>query len=338
MAIQIQFRRDTAANWASANPTLAIGELGLETDTGKQKIGTGTTPWNSLQYSSGTQGPTGPAGSQGIAGSYAAQGIQGTTGIQGALGFQGTTGAGIPGIVVSAGTPPTSQSVLWLDTSVQGVAGIPTSAFQYQGDSVFGIGPAQYATVGLGQNYSVLTADTTKTAGVAWKALPVLHEQQVKTTGSSTWTAPDRVTTAEIIVVGGGGGGGAGGQSIGGSNFAYGGGGGGAIFQSYVSVTPGVTYNISVGAGGAFGQSGGSSSFGSYTAQGGYTGHLTFSRPNGDNSYGAGAPAHTGGGNADSTQNAADNTGGGGGAAGYGGSANGNCQGGSGIVIVRWLI
>ena len=32
---QIKLRRDTAANWTSANPTLAAGELGFETDTGR---------------------------------------------------------------------------------------------------------------------------------------------------------------------------------------------------------------------------------------------------------------------------------------------------------------
>lgn len=45
---QIQIRRDTAANWTSANPTLALGELGLETDTGHVRVGDGTTAWTSL--------------------------------------------------------------------------------------------------------------------------------------------------------------------------------------------------------------------------------------------------------------------------------------------------
>ena len=47
---QIQFRRDTAANWVSANSTLSAGELGYETDTAKFKIGDGSTAWNSLAY------------------------------------------------------------------------------------------------------------------------------------------------------------------------------------------------------------------------------------------------------------------------------------------------
>ena len=52
MAVVIQLRRDTASAWTSANPTLAQGEMGVETDTAKYKIGDGTTVWTSLSYSS----------------------------------------------------------------------------------------------------------------------------------------------------------------------------------------------------------------------------------------------------------------------------------------------
>ena len=52
MAVQIQLRRGTASAWTSANPTLAIGELAVETDTDKYKIGDGSTAWTSLGYSS----------------------------------------------------------------------------------------------------------------------------------------------------------------------------------------------------------------------------------------------------------------------------------------------
>ena len=54
MARKIQVRRDTAANWTTENPTLAQGEIGLETDTGKGKIGDGSTAWASLAYGLGT--------------------------------------------------------------------------------------------------------------------------------------------------------------------------------------------------------------------------------------------------------------------------------------------
>jgi hypothetical protein len=55
---QIQTRRGTAATWTSTNPTLAAGEIGFESDTGKFKIGTGSTAWNSLAYSAGATAVT----------------------------------------------------------------------------------------------------------------------------------------------------------------------------------------------------------------------------------------------------------------------------------------
>jgi len=55
-----QFRRSTAAEWSSANPVLLSGELGLETDTAKFKIGNGTSAWNALPYG-GIKGDTGVA-------------------------------------------------------------------------------------------------------------------------------------------------------------------------------------------------------------------------------------------------------------------------------------
>lgn len=42
-----------AATWASTNGVLLDREIGLETDTRKQKFGDGVTPWNSLAYAAG---------------------------------------------------------------------------------------------------------------------------------------------------------------------------------------------------------------------------------------------------------------------------------------------
>jgi len=50
MANRIQYRRDTAANWTAANPVLALGEPGWETDTKLRKVGDGTTVWSGLNY------------------------------------------------------------------------------------------------------------------------------------------------------------------------------------------------------------------------------------------------------------------------------------------------
>jgi len=50
MAVTIQLRRDTAANWTAADPILAIGELGIELDSGQVKIGNGIDVWSTLPY------------------------------------------------------------------------------------------------------------------------------------------------------------------------------------------------------------------------------------------------------------------------------------------------
>jgi hypothetical protein len=51
MAVRIQLRRDTAANWTSNNPVLRQGEIGIETDTFKMKVGNGSSTWAQItQY------------------------------------------------------------------------------------------------------------------------------------------------------------------------------------------------------------------------------------------------------------------------------------------------
>ena len=50
MAQTVQLRGGTAAAATAANPVLAARELGLETDTGKYKVGNGVTAWNALPY------------------------------------------------------------------------------------------------------------------------------------------------------------------------------------------------------------------------------------------------------------------------------------------------
>ena len=48
---RILLRRDTSSNWTSGNAVLSSGEIGYETNTGKFKIGNGSTAWTSLAYS-----------------------------------------------------------------------------------------------------------------------------------------------------------------------------------------------------------------------------------------------------------------------------------------------
>ncbi len=47
---KILFRRDLAATWTSVDPVLSAGEIGLESDTGKIKLGDGSSSWTELNY------------------------------------------------------------------------------------------------------------------------------------------------------------------------------------------------------------------------------------------------------------------------------------------------
>lgn len=50
MTVQMKQRHGPAADWVSANPVLAVGEFGIETDTGQVKVGDGATAWVDLSY------------------------------------------------------------------------------------------------------------------------------------------------------------------------------------------------------------------------------------------------------------------------------------------------
>jgi hypothetical protein len=74
MAVQIQLRNDTAANWTLFDPILAQGEIGVEIDTEQFKIGNGLDTWSDLAYG-GLVGPQGPSGADGADGLNGADGV-----------------------------------------------------------------------------------------------------------------------------------------------------------------------------------------------------------------------------------------------------------------------
>lgn len=109
MAIKIQLRRGTASQWISANPVLMEGEMGVETDTLKVKLGNGSTAWTSLPYfTQGATGATGPTGPTGATGATGAKGDVGETGPANTI-TMGTVTTGPAGSSASAtvtGTAP----------------------------------------------------------------------------------------------------------------------------------------------------------------------------------------------------------------------------------------
>lgn len=125
MAVVIQFRRDNAAVWASENPILAEGEIGVELDTDLFKIGDGSTAWNDKGYAQ-IVGPKGDTGNQGP---------KGDTGDAGADGADGRT------ILNGSGAPAAELGVdgdLYLDTSVHAIYGPKTGGSWGSGVSLIG--------------------------------------------------------------------------------------------------------------------------------------------------------------------------------------------------------
>lgn len=70
--IRVQHKRMSASDWANSPLVLLDGELGVESDTGKVKVGNGHDRFSALQYltgpkgDKGERGETGPKGSDGV--------------------------------------------------------------------------------------------------------------------------------------------------------------------------------------------------------------------------------------------------------------------------------
>ena len=121
----IQARRDTAANWTSANPTLAAGELGYETDTGKVKIGNGSTAWNTLAYLGG--GSVSPLTTKGDLWGYSSADARIPVGSDGqVLVADSSVGLGVKW--ASGGAAGTGLTVIFDSTLSSAAASIDTGA------------------------------------------------------------------------------------------------------------------------------------------------------------------------------------------------------------------
>ena len=104
--IRVQHKRMSASDWASSTLVLLDGELGVESDTGKVKVGNGRDRFSALQYLTGPKGDrgergeTGPRGADGVMRfeeltsqqRESLRGPQGLTGPQGPMGQTGPQG------------------------------------------------------------------------------------------------------------------------------------------------------------------------------------------------------------------------------------------------------
>lgn len=127
----IQLKRGSAATWTSSNPILAPGEFGYETDTGKYKLGNGTTAWTSLPYVPRTADKGQP---NGIA-SLDSSGLVPTTQIPPGLIIDGVTLQGTDFQFTSGGVP-IGSAISLLVATLDGGSPTSTSSGYIDGGTV----------------------------------------------------------------------------------------------------------------------------------------------------------------------------------------------------------
>ena len=205
--VKMAQRRDTAANWTSANPTLLAGEIGIESDTNKIKLGDGSTAWTSLAYTPWSQVSAYPLVNADIA---AAAGIVDTklatiatalkvsnsattaasANTASAIVARDASGNFTAGTITAALTGAASSNVLKAGDTMTGALVVPlgavgTPSLTFTGDLNTGIyspGADQVAVATNGvQRLTIDTAATTST-------LPVVHPLGAVGTPSITFT------------------------------------------------------------------------------------------------------------------------------------------------------
>lgn len=102
--VRVQHKRMSASDWASSSLVLLDGELGVESDTGRVKVGNGRDRFSALQYLTepkGDRGEIGPRGADGVMRFEALtneqrESLRGPQGSTGQTGPQGNTGPAGP--------------------------------------------------------------------------------------------------------------------------------------------------------------------------------------------------------------------------------------------------
>jgi hypothetical protein len=152
----MQTRRGTASAWTSANPVLAEGEWGYETDTKLAKCGNGSTAWNSLDYRT-LPIQTSNSGK-----------------------FLTTNGTTPSWAVVDAFPSQTSNSGKFLTTNgtaTSWAAAVAPADYTAKGVILVATGAGAYTAQSVGTNGQVLTANSAQADGVEWTTLDALPSQ-----------------------------------------------------------------------------------------------------------------------------------------------------------------
>lgn len=126
--VRVQHKRMSASDWASSSLILLDGELGVESDTGKVKVGNGRDRFSALQYLTGPKGDRGESGPRGADGVMrfealtneqreSLRGPQGNTGPAGPEGQRGPQG--LPGPIGPQGPRGADAVVRFNEPEIQ---------------------------------------------------------------------------------------------------------------------------------------------------------------------------------------------------------------------------
>jgi len=320
MANTIQVKRGTAANWTSTNPVLAIAEFGYETDTGKIKLGDGSTAWSALGYFA-------PAGLPLYTITPDPSSVdEGNTLTFNVGGENIADGTYYWTIESNAGDFTTTNGSFSISSNVGSFTVTPTADSTTEGDETFEVAIRSSSITG-----TILQTSSTAIINDTSLTVSPIGQEEYTSAGTYSWTAPAGVTSVSVVAVG------AGGYNAGEYTGAVGGGGGGALaYKNNIAVTPGQSYTVVVGDsfnGGPGGSSAFAAGFGTMIAGGG-GGNAAFNTPASTGGAG-GLPSGTYdagyAGGAGGSYSSGSGFGGGGGAGGYAGAGGrGGSNGGSG--------
>ena len=151
---------------------------------------------------------------------------------------------GTPTVITLASTDPEGFPITWSHSVTTGSLG--STATVSQNNNVFTVTPSS-TEADAGSFTLTFTANDganqiTTTSDFVLQFLPDPAGVLFTTVGTHTWTVPAGVTSVNVVVIGGG----ANGKDGGGTP---GGGGGALAWKNNISVVPGNTYNVVVGAG-----------------------------------------------------------------------------------------
>ena len=170
--VRVQHKRMSASDWASSTLVLLDGELGVESDTGKVKVGNGRDRFSALQYLTGPKGDRGEIGPRGADGVMrfealtneqreSLRGPQGNTGPAGPEGQRGPQG--LPGPIGPQGPRGADAVVRFDEPKIQQIL---ADYARKSETPTYRIAKGDISGGGVGANATIRTSDIMNPDGI----------------------------------------------------------------------------------------------------------------------------------------------------------------------------